>query len=119
MGLRYLLLTLPFLSGCLTDCPEQKCGKTWILTGVVTDTLGNPISNVQVDFVSHYGRQEPITITDANGEYHHVPGASQRMGRAHLVFSKSGYQTVSSTALDEYDSTCDESTLIRNATLSP
>ncbi|WP_413586299.1 carboxypeptidase-like regulatory domain-containing protein [Bdellovibrio sp. HCB274] len=119
MDLRYLLLMIPFLSGCLTNCPYPKCGKTWILTGVVSDSLGNPVSGVQVDFVSHYGDQEPITVTDANGEYHHIPGPSQRMGDAYLVFSKTGFQSSSSTALNEYDATCGESTLVRNAVLSP
>lgn len=115
----FLSVSLLFASSC------GQCDRDYVLTGVVTDSVYNPLPSVEVRWHSDDPNQPAFVfgLTDAQGRYNFVysPFKEQLMG-VQLEFVKTGYSVF---VADPYNSSeagpdiCGRITLLRDAVLQP
>mgnify|MGYP001611362232 FL=1 len=103
------------------SCPKSnECGRSFYISGKVTDQNGVPLENVEVHSVDPFNYDVIQVTTNASGDYSHLIGTYSDLGSTYIYFRKSGFQDLTtSPVIGKGNGACGDQQIIRDGVMVP
>jgi hypothetical protein len=114
----YFLSTLLLVGGCPNK--NGECLINFYISGTVTDQGGVAIQGVEVHYVTHYGHDSIVSVTDLQGKYSEFHGSYTDLGNSYIYFRKSGFQDLTtSPVIGKGNGACGDQQIVRDGVMLP